>query len=259
MTLATNWVDKIGMFVNAAYLNQVGTEVNANTKVRFQAGTYSSLPAAGNVGAWFLCTDHRLLLRDNGTTWDRFNGSLDRLYDPPSSGLTTTTLGTATFAADKGDRLLTIPSVTGANWRAEYKSLSPTSNYTVEACIDAVFSANNNPNVGIVLRDSASGKMLHFGVSYNNAFIISMWQWNSATSWNAATLSGTPSFWPNWFRVRDDGTNRYYECSQNRSEWFTALVHPRTTFIIPDQVGWGGDNEGLGATILARLRSFRVS
>ncbi|WP_141681923.1 hypothetical protein [Mycobacterium malmoense] len=30
MTLATNWVDNIGMFVNAAYLNQVGTEVNGN-------------------------------------------------------------------------------------------------------------------------------------------------------------------------------------------------------------------------------------
>lgn len=30
MTLATNWVDNIGMFVNAAYLNQVGNEVNAN-------------------------------------------------------------------------------------------------------------------------------------------------------------------------------------------------------------------------------------
>lgn len=42
MTLATNWVDGIGMFVNAAYLNGLGTEHNAVAQGRPTIGTVTS-------------------------------------------------------------------------------------------------------------------------------------------------------------------------------------------------------------------------
>lgn len=47
MTLATNWVDNIGMFVNAAYLNALDTAVNANTQGRpvVSSITSSATPA----------------------------------------------------------------------------------------------------------------------------------------------------------------------------------------------------------------------
>lgn len=42
MSLATNWVDNIGMFVNAAYLNQLGNEHNAITHGRPSITTITS-------------------------------------------------------------------------------------------------------------------------------------------------------------------------------------------------------------------------
>ena len=65
---------------------------------------------------------------------------------------------------------------------------------------------------------------------------------------------------PQWFRIRDDNTNRYYETSLNGLDWATLSSEARTTFLTADQIGWGMDFavSSPTRTTTLRLRSFSV-
>ncbi len=267
MTLATNWVDNIGMFVNAAYLNQVGTEVNANTSAQTLAGTFASRPAAAtsNSGAVYFCTDTDAIYKSNGSAWTKIRvaGAGGTLADP--TALTSFNLGTATLTSDKGDRLLTIPSVAGDNLRGEYQTLSPTSGYTAAAYIDLINAPSTLSTYTGLLLGNSSGSYITFGLSYGAAlgsFGISIFKWTSATAASAAyqSLMGTtllPAL-PRWFRIRDDGTNRIFEYSRDNIGWNTLFSVGRTDFLTPDRVGWFGYNTS-GSTIQVRNRSFVIT
>lgn len=266
MTLATNWVDNIGMFVNAAYLNQNGTETNANTNARPKSGLYSALPSAGNSGAVYYATDVGIVFRDNGTSWDVVGNGQPAFTLPPSSGWSTNTLGSATFAADKGGRVLSIPSVANQNFRVESRALSPASNYTVKAAIDvhaAIPATTVYFHSGLVLMDSATGKLIHFGISKHAATTtmgVQVRTWTNATTWLDILAHDIFNLMPppRWLRIRDDNTNRYYEYSINGQDWQLLWTQARTTFITPDKIGWGADNSTGNAATL-RLNSFTLA
>lgn len=264
MSLKNTWVT--GETYAASDQNAVATAVNANTGARPAFGAFASLPAAGNAGAEYTCTDVGLRLRDNGTTWDRiWGGPLNAFTAPPTSGLSTTTMGTASFAADKDARLLTCPSSAGDNWRIEYATLSPTSGYTATAFVDVSVLAGNYLYFGPVLYNSTSGAFIALSIGFDSTSLggwgLKCDKWTNVTSFNAfyktialTALGGLP----NWLRFRDDSSNRFAEYSTNGVDWVTAFSVGRTDFITPSHVGWGGSNSG-GATAKARLRSFKVT
>jgi len=266
--IPTNFVDNIGMFVNAAYLNNLGGVVNANTNAVPKSGAFSALPAAGNAGLLYACTDVGLLLRDNGTSWDRVSGGpLTGFTAPPSTGLSTVNLGTATFAANKDGRLLTQPSGSAESVAAEYSALSPASGYTATAYFESSFQPANSVYGGIILLD-ASNKMILFGPGYASSLggaILLARKYTSPTAASANYLTPAASAIgsiPNWLRVRDDGTNRYFEYSFNGVDWVTAGSSLRTDFLTPTSIGWGGSNSqgASGATTaLLRLRSWKMT
>lgn len=261
MPLPNTWAT--GNSFAASDQNNVANAVNANTNAQPASGTFASLPAAGNAGKLYICTDVGLILRDNGTTWDRFQGGpLEWFTAPPASGLTTTTLGTATFTADKDARLLTLPSVAGENWRVEYKALSPTSGYTARAYLELAAVSGNFISTGIVLYDSVSGKLIHFGPGVNSGFVVSAQKYTNITTFSAAYTSVTPPATiqaiPNWYQIRDDGTNRFFEFSFNGIDWIALTSTLRTDFLTPNQIGWGGDNNG-GNIAKLRLRSWNIT
>lgn len=268
MTLATNWVDNIGMFVNAAYLNQLGTEVNADTYARPLADTFANRPAAAasNNGALYFCTDNGVLYRSNGSAWSAVSiGVANGIAEPPTSGWTAVNAGSATSAADLGGRLMTIPSASGINWRLETRTLSPTSNYRFTVRLDAAFTPAGTARAGIALRNSSSGSFVVCGLYWDGTGHLQLYanKFNSATAFNsnyggityADMLYGIPS----WLRIRDDGTNRYFEYSYNGIDWINLYTSTRTDFITPDQVAWGGSNEGTGFNMLLRARSWSVA
>jgi hypothetical protein len=163
--------------------------------------------------------------------------------------------------------LLTAPSST-RNWRLRTRTLTPSSNYTATAYIEAAGSVPTSTNrwyTGIGLRNSSSGSFIIFGPGlYSSGFTgstLSINRWTSATVFSAASFE--QAMWtihggavPNWFRIRDDGTNRYFEYSVNGVDWTTLVSEGRTTFITPDQFCFGADNEGSGADCKIRLRSL---
>ena len=265
-TVPTNFVDNTGMYVNAAYLNNLGTEVNANTAAKTLAGTYASRPAASssNSGANYFCTDTDKLYRSDGTTWTliRMGGWGGHLpLGSPAAGTGTTTLGPATFTSDRDDRVLTAPSVTGPQWWVEYQALSPTTNYTVTAYLTQNLPTANYLLGGLFVRNSASGKMISFGPAFSSQLLLAAYKVDTETSGGPpsyATTSMTPASMPNWYRIRDDGTNRYYEYSYDGWSWYKLTSTLRTDYITPDQFGFGADYQAPG-TLTLRCRSLKVT
>jgi len=268
--IATNWVDSTGMIENAAYLNSVGTAINANTHARPIADTYANRPSASSVtaGTLYFCTDTDTVYKSDGSsTWSkiRIGGAANAsMADPPSTGLSYSTLGSATFTADKGDRLLTMPSA-GDNQRVEYKAL-PATPWTVTACLECNLAWANYSNGGIYLR-SSGGAYLTWGPGYHSGYLgnfgIESLYFSSETAggtnnfaWGSGSLAGTPK----WWRIRDDGTTRYFDVSYNGGvDWVQMSSQSNTTNLTAAYVGWGGDNNASGATAYVRCRSFKVA
>lgn len=248
-------------YVMASHINDLQTAVTAirpnNESV--QQGTYAARPAAGNAGSIYLCTDVGLFCYDNGTTWVNFQDGLGGLLTvPPSASWTTSTLGSATFAADKDGRLLTIPSATGDNWRIEYRTLANATPYTVTAYIDYTMRNQASFFSGLVLRD-ASGNLVTFGIGYDGTPRVVGMKWTSITAYSADYLRSDVTQWggiPKWFRIRDDGTNRYCEFSFNGLDWVLFHSVGRTDFLTATQVGWGANFNATGYTNYMRLQSF---
>ncbi len=231
------------------------------------AGTFAALPAAGTSGNVYVCTDIDLILRDNGTSWDRIHiGSEGGIATaPPTSSWTTTTLGSATIAASLDGRLNTCPSAAGDNWRIEYRTLSPTSNYTFTVFLESLLYHSNLCKTAIILRNGTSGNFISFGLSYDTGsfggYGIQTIKYSNPTTgiaiYSSQSAAQLPFGLPKWLRIRDDGTNRFFEFSDNGIDWMLHYSVGRTDYITPDQIGWGTDNSS-GQTIKARLRSWSV-
>lgn len=231
------------------------------------AGTYAARPSVSAVasGAIYMCNDIGDDYVSNGSAWKklRINGMGNSLIAEPTTFTGSVTAGGGTFASDKGCRTLTLPG-TGTSHNFEYQAI--TSNYTARAYIEYPKSANDeNWNLGVVLYDSASGKNIIFGTTWNSGgFYIGAEKWNNtAGSWNSGytmvALNPTiPTLYNvNWLQIRDDGTNRYFEYSINGVDWVTIQSVSRTDFCTPNYVGWGMLSIAYPLTV--RCRSFAVS
>lgn len=183
---------------------------------------------------------------------------------PPSSGWTTINGPSATFSTDLDGRKVTL-TANARSWAIEYRTPAATSNYTVTAWFDIAYKPGANQLFsGLILRDSSSGALINFGPGSAGSATINVMQWSSATAWSSTpagiTTSTVPGPFPSWYRVRDDGTNRYYECSHNGVDWWQVYSHARGSFITDAnlQIGWGIDNEA-NTALTVRMRSFKES
>ena len=181
---------------------------------------------------------------------------------PPSSGWTTSTLGSATFAADLDGRKLALPSIAGSVLRAEYRTIAAAP-YTATAYLEWSATNANYVEVGMFLR-SSSGAYIMFGPQYDSAsggWTLDASQFSSETSFNAHYFQATMAQiggMPNWFRIVDDNTNRMCQYSFNGVDFTTLHTVVRGHFLTPNAIGWGGWNSG-GSAAVVRLRSWSVT
>ena len=260
--IATNFIDNIGMSVNAAYLNGLGAAVNANTHAQAAAGTFSSRPSASsNAGKLYYCTDMSLLYLSNGTTWQklRMDNYAGSLADPPTSGWTT--VGSTSIATSDDKQVVTITSTGGSAYGAQVRTLSPTSNYSAQFALTQGWSVPGTARwrVGLTLRESSSAKAITFALWFNGStsgtYEIGHWTSGSlsaVTTSQSLTYSTVPTF----MRIRDNGTNLYYEFSTDNLNWTSIYNESRTGFITADQVGIGGDTWSSAGTV--SIRSFTI-
>lgn len=221
-------------------------------------------------GQQYASSDCGRIDRNNGTAWENiYLGPKAFAKEPPSSGWSWVNQGGASVANDADAILLTAPNSSGANWRLRARSLSPTSNYIATAYLEhaavSVASASVSCYAGIGLRNSSSGSYIIFGpglyVASAYAAMIQVYRYTNPTTFNAASLERnaynlSEGKVPNWYRIRDDGSNRYFEYSFNGVDWLLAHSESRTAFITPDQFIIGANNNATGADTKLRLRSL---
>lgn len=273
MTLATNWVDNIGMYVNAAYLNQVGAEVNADTNSITRTGTYSARPAANSVtaGTLYYSQENNVIYRSDGTNWSRIRiagNSCDAMGDVPQSGWTAVNMQTSTFTADKDDMLFTVPNAGSAvNWRYQYRTY-PTPPFTLTVYLDVFITATSTDpgaEFGIIVSDGT--KLITVGPNYNrNSGINGLGVW--AKSYTNLTTDGTIysngpvanyGAIPKWFRFNDDGTNMNMTCSPNGADWVSLASIGRTSFLTPTRIAIGASNDASSSNAFMRVRSWAIT
>jgi hypothetical protein len=115
----------------------------------------------------------------------------------------------------------------------------PSGNWTVTARFRSNHRGLGYETVGLILRDSTSGKLIQFG---HDTTILDIVRWNSQTSYNSIPWQSqnyTPGN-PEWFRIAYDGTNLNYSISVDGTYW-TLLYSESITAFTPslNQVGFG--------------------
>lgn len=198
---------------------------------------------------------------------NEFDSQLAGYTLPPSSGWSWYNQGSASVATDHGHQVLTLPSDVSLNLRGQVRTLSPSSNYTAEFRLDAVYPTSTTNSIywffGIILVDSGTGKTILFGAgdlsSASAAVSITVANYGSATGTAASipyATAVTTGPLPQWWRIRDNGTTRFYEYSFNRFDWVTAYSEGRTTYITANQIGYAAINTATSLTGTLRVRSL---
>lgn len=219
-------------------------------------------------GRQYASSDCGRIDRDNGGAWENiYLGPKAWATQPPTAGWTAVNAGSSSFTADADAMLLTRPNGAGTDLNLYVQTLSPTSNYTKTFYLEFAAAGATTWEMGILLRRSATGAIVTFGLGVITAingtsYLMRSVKWTNATTASAAYTTAGGSFLsgpaPNWYRIRDDGTNRYCEYSHNGVDWITLHSVGRTDFLgaAPDQIGVFAYNQSTGQAVMLRLRSF---
>jgi hypothetical protein len=190
---------------------------------------------------------------------------------PSLSGFSWLNQGTATATQETYGITLFTPAAVAADVNRGLMIAVPAAPYVITARMRYTLPANTNKysNTGFAWYDSVSGKLHTVGPSYNyntNPYSLHRFiQWNSVTSFNADSAAGSNAgilgtF--EWFRVGDNGTNRYYQVSPDGKTWTTVFTLSRSNWITPTHVGIFADpyNNNLAPYIdgIVTLFSWKV-
>ncbi len=249
-----------------------GTQMNANLDTLDESvlsGPLSARPSAGVANRVYFATNQGTngkLYVDSGTAWSEWtvpassggtggsSGALPpwwartSLRVPLVSGFSWRNQGSAT-ASDKTSCLyLAFPAKAGDSVQSLVKAI-PSAPYQVDLAFVPGAGASYNGQ-GLVLVDTASGKLIVmdlFGNS-NEVPYFRVVQWNSNTSASSVIAYSRRCCFasPAFLRVTDDGTNRSYLFSLNGQIYENLLTHARTTWITPNQVGFGDTHNDSG-------------
>lgn len=111
------------------------------------------------------------------------------------------------------------------------------SNKTYTAKIVNV-SGNSTTGVGMMLRDTASGRFIKFIIEGDK---INVSRWSTDDAWASTTIS--EDIIHNdvvWLQVEDDGTDFIFKVSAGGGAWITILTESRTVYLAaPDEIGFG--------------------
>lgn len=247
---------------------------------QINSGLAASRPAASSADDLYLNTDVPLVARDTGSAYENWGPLFPVTKPPVVADWTWDNQGSATLT-QQGDALyLAAPwgteSGTFVN-RILYRT-APSTPYVITALLLAaydIFAEGQNifPSFFLAHRQSSDSKFIAYNFEMNVSTVTTnqaVRHWNSATSYNSDARSRNAGphrshfFVPVWMRIRDDGTNRYWDCSADGHNWIEQYRVSRTTFLTPDQVGWGVRpsvgtlptvNPGMGLSLL----SWKVS
>lgn len=228
-----------------------------------EPGSYSTRPATANEGDEFYPNDTGFFSRYIDGEWINI-GRVFRRKEPPATGWAWVNQGDASINTDLGAQLLIAPSGL-RNWRLRERNKPAGSSWAVEAELEILGNVvPSNPNqwhAGIGIRNPTSGQFFWFGY-INNSTGMSL----QVGTWaNATTFTGNNLTWaaynalmldavPKRLKIRDNGTNLFFEYTHNDINWYALPVLFGTTNSTAfTKVFFGADNEGTGQDEIVRL------
>ena len=244
--------DEPGWYDGAAWVWGAGGAGGGNETF---TDTFANEPAPSNAGDLFLPSDGFHIERDTGAAWVPW-GPIFPMEKPISGDFAWLNQGTATYTDSGGSIYLYVPAVASSNMRALIKA-APAAPYTITAAINAQQYIQNYNNVGIVWRESGTGKLVSFTLGNPGYLLIN--KWNSATSFNATyTSSGIMFSYPIIFlRIADDNTNRICSWSIDGQNFLVFHSVGRTDFITADEVGFYGESANETYPVAIHLASWK--
>ncbi|MDN7993087.1 hypothetical protein QZM97_23720 [Burkholderia orbicola] len=229
VTVTDNGTSGISLGASAAAaagpaVQQAGsTIVSAATTLNFTGGAVVTQPSTGIANI----------------TWPSPYGVNDT--PPLLSALATTVNGaSSTIAQQNWGVEMSTPSQAGEFVTAIVMS-APSTPYQCVVRLKVVPLLTAFNGAGIVLRDSGTGRLQAFGLhsQFTGTGFVGVKNYNSPTSFNAAQYSTLGLYVPPpWIRIRDDGTNLYWDISNDGSYWLNLTSFARTTWLAnPNQIG----------------------
>jgi len=203
---------------------------------------FGSEPGSPSSGDAVFYTNSFYASRYSGSAWVPW-GPLFPMTPPVNGDFAWVNQGSATVDTTNGGIYLEAPTQSGASLRIRKKA-APSTPYTITAAFlpTAQFRQvfGNNSTFGLMFRQSSDGKLQGFVLGVDNGMSVGIFQYNTATSFNAAVVGDhflyptTPIF----LRLADDGSNRVYSVSGD-GQHFTAIYSVgRTNFLTADEVGF---------------------
>lgn len=170
------------------------------------------------------------------------------LTPPVLSSLTWGNQGSATAAANAGGALY-VNGLTGsgANVRHLYKA-APSTPWTFTIGVVPGASNTGLQRSGIVMRESATGKIIAFwtGMDNTGASSLVIEKYTNYTTSSATYSSTSDAFLPpvTWMQVTNDGTNLSWKIAIDGQNFKTILQKSVTDFFTtgPNQIGVGVDS-----------------
>lgn len=225
------------------------------------SGTLAARPAAGVAGRIYFPDDGLAIYRDNGTDWEGW-GPIRKMTPPDESQFSWVNQSTSTLDTTRGySALQTAPGTGGRNIRLRVTT-APVPPYVLTAAV--LMRKLADDETGVLFRNSGSGHFTQFKwyretTSRSPALWITTNTSPQTATANAKSQLVTPPLGPLWMRLEDDGVNRKYSFSADGYHFVEVLSEPRTTFMTPDQIGYGASTTAAGDTSTISVLSWEVA
>ena len=150
----------------------------------------------------------------------------------------------ASVSAQPGYALMTLPDMGDNNEVVVFYRTAPATPYTLTSCITFLSCQRRYTASGVCFRESGSGKVISSGAETINdgdipSFLIRTW--TTAASYNGELLNATEygglAATTVWWRITDDGANRYYYFSIDGVNFNQIFTDTHTNFLTADQIG----------------------
>ena len=224
-----------------------------------QTGTYASEPSSGQLtGDLYLPSDSFYAERYSGSAWTPW-GPIFPLTKPVDADFSWVNQGTASVVTTNGGLVLLPATGAGAHSLNMRVKTAPSTPYTVTVALLATTLYTGNGMVGLLFRESSTGKLHIFSiVPTTSAITLASYSFHSHTTW-AGTYRQTEVLpLQTWFlRLADNGTNRILSFSADGRNFVTFHSVSRTDFITADQVGFYGNPYVSGADQVVTVLSWK--
>ena len=197
---------------------------------------------AEKAGNLYLPSDCGFIRRDSGAAFSSW-GPIFPCTIPLVADFAWVNQDTATASNTAAGLFLSAPALTGNQLRILKKAATAPYIWTV-GFLPLVYPISA-AGVGIVVRESSSGKCVSLGWhAYNANAPVPRWcifKWTDPDTYSATTVdlsAGGTVFGPLiLLRVEDNDTNRIFSVSSDGINWMPLLSETRTAFCTGDEVG----------------------